>query len=39
MEKPKRRQKDNIKLDRKEVDWEGMNWNYLSQDRKKWPGF
>jgi hypothetical protein len=27
---------DNIKVDLKELWWEGMVWNYLAQDRDHW---
>ena len=27
---------DNIKIDRQEIDWWGMDWIHLPQDRIKW---
>jgi hypothetical protein len=27
---------DNIKMDLKEMGWEGMDWIYMAQDRNKW---
>jgi hypothetical protein len=27
---------DNIKMDLKEIGWDGMNWIELAQDRDKW---
>jgi hypothetical protein len=29
----KRRWEDNIKMDLRETDWDGMNWIHLAQDR------
>jgi hypothetical protein len=26
----------NIKMDRREIEWSGMDWNDLSQDRDQW---
>jgi hypothetical protein len=37
--KPKRRWEGNIKRDRREIGWEGMEWIRLSQDRDKWWAF
>jgi hypothetical protein len=30
---------DDIKIDFKEIAWEGMNWNDLAQDRDQWWAF
>jgi hypothetical protein len=27
---------DNIKIDLREIEWDGMDWIYLAQDRIKW---
>ena len=32
----RRRYECNIKLDRKEIGWEVMDWNHLAQGRYKW---
>ena len=34
--RPRCRWKDNIKMDLKEVVWEGMDWIKLAQDRDSW---
>jgi hypothetical protein len=34
--RPGRRLEDNIKMDLKEVQWEGMDWIDLPQDRDRW---
>jgi hypothetical protein len=34
--RPRRRWKDNIQTDRKEIVWEGVNWIHLAQDRDRW---
>jgi hypothetical protein len=34
--RPRRRWKDNIKMDLREVGWGGMNWIELAQDRDRW---
>jgi hypothetical protein len=34
--RPRRRWEDNIKMDIREVGWEGMNWIELTQDRDRW---
>jgi hypothetical protein len=31
-----RRSLDNIKMDRREVGWDGMDWIDLAQDRDQW---
>ena len=34
--RPRRRSEDNFKMDIKEVEWGGMNWIDLGQDRDRW---
>jgi hypothetical protein len=34
--KPKRRWMDNIKMDLREIEWDGMDWIDLAQDRDQW---
>jgi hypothetical protein len=34
--RPKRRWEDNIKMDLREVEWGGMDWINLAQDRDRW---
>jgi hypothetical protein len=34
--RPRRRWEDNIKMDLREVGWEGAEWIDLAQDRDKW---
>jgi hypothetical protein len=34
--RPRRRWEDNIKMDLREVEWGGMNWIELAQDRDRW---
>jgi hypothetical protein len=36
LERPRRRWKDNIKTDLREVGWGGMDWINLAQDRDRW---
>jgi hypothetical protein len=36
LRRPRRRWKDNIKMDLQEVGCEGMDWIYLAQDRDRW---
>jgi hypothetical protein len=33
---PRRRWKDNIKMDPREIGWGAMNWIHLAQDRDQW---
>jgi hypothetical protein len=33
---PRRRREDNIKMDLREVGWEGADWIDLAQDRDRW---
>jgi hypothetical protein len=37
--RPKSRWKDNIKMDLREIGWDGMNWFDLAQDRDQWRAF
>jgi hypothetical protein len=32
----RRRREDNIKMDLREIEWGGMNWTDLAQDRDQW---
>jgi hypothetical protein len=34
--RPRRRWVDNIKLDLREIGWDGMDWIDLAQDRDQW---
>jgi hypothetical protein len=34
--KPLRRWEDNIKMDLREIRWEGVDWIHLEQDRDHW---
>jgi hypothetical protein len=34
--RPRRRWVDNIKIDLREIGWDGMNWIDLTQDRDQW---
>jgi hypothetical protein len=34
--RPRRRCEDNIKMDLGEVEWVGINWIELAQDRDRW---
>jgi len=36
VERPRRRWEDNIKMDVREVGWEGVDWMHLDQDRDQW---
>jgi hypothetical protein len=35
-ERPRRRWLDNIKIDLRDIEWEGMDWIDLAQDRDQW---
>jgi hypothetical protein len=37
--RPRRRWKDNIKLDLREIGIDGANWTQLAQDRIQWRAF
>jgi hypothetical protein len=34
--RPRRRWVDNIKMDFREIEWDGMDWIDLAQDRDQW---
>jgi hypothetical protein len=34
--RPRRRWVDNIKMDHREIGWDGMDWIDLAQDRDQW---
>jgi hypothetical protein len=34
--RPRRRRVDNIKMDLREIGWDGMDWIDLAQDRDQW---
>jgi hypothetical protein len=34
--RPRRRWVDNIKMDLRQIGWDGMDWIELAQDRDKW---
>jgi hypothetical protein len=34
--RPRRRLLDNIKIDLREIGWDGMDWIDLAQDRNQW---
>jgi hypothetical protein len=34
--RPKRRWVDNIKMDLREIGWDGVDWIYLAQNRDQW---
>jgi hypothetical protein len=34
--RPRRRSVDNIKMDLREIGWDGVNWMYMAQDRDQW---
>jgi hypothetical protein len=34
--RPRRRWEDKIKMDLKEIEWEGVDWINRAQDRDKW---
>jgi hypothetical protein len=36
---PRRKCEDNIKMDLREIGWDGMDWSVLSQDRNQWRDF
>jgi hypothetical protein len=36
--RPRRRWADNIKMDLREVVWDGMDWIDLAEDRDQWGG-
>jgi hypothetical protein len=36
LERPRRRWVDNIKMNLREIGWDGMDWIELAQDRDQW---
>jgi hypothetical protein len=34
--KPRRRWEDNIRINLREIGWEGVDWIYLAQNRDQW---
>jgi hypothetical protein len=34
--RPRRRAVDNIKMNLREIGWDGMDWSNLAQDRDQW---
>jgi hypothetical protein len=36
LRRPKHRWEDNIKMDLREIGWEGVDWMHLAQDRDQW---
>jgi hypothetical protein len=34
--RPRGRWVDNVKMDLREIEWDGMDWIYLAQDRDQW---
>jgi hypothetical protein len=34
--RPRRRRVDNIRMNLREVGWDGMDWIYLAQNRDQW---
>jgi hypothetical protein len=37
--RPRRRWVDNIKMDVREIGWDGVDWIELAQDRDQWRDF
>jgi hypothetical protein len=37
--RPRRRWVDNIKMDLREIGWDGMDWISVAQDRGQWRAF
>jgi hypothetical protein len=38
LERPRRRWVDNIKMDLREIRWDGMEWIDVTEDRDQWGG-
>jgi hypothetical protein len=36
LERPRHRWEDNIKLDPREIGWDGVDWIDMAQDRDQW---
>jgi hypothetical protein len=39
LRRPTHRWEDNIKIDLKELGWDGMDWGDLAKDRNQWRAF
>jgi hypothetical protein len=39
LKRPRHRWVDNIKIDFREIEWDGMDWIELAQDRDQWRSF
>jgi hypothetical protein len=37
--RPRHRWVDNIKMDLREIGWEGMDWSDVAEDRDQWKAF
>jgi hypothetical protein len=38
LRRPRRRWVDNIKMDLREIEWNGVEWIHMAQDRDQWGG-
>jgi hypothetical protein len=36
LRRPKHRFEDNIKMDHREIEWEGVDWMHMAQDKDQW---
>jgi len=36
LRRPRPRLQDNIRMDRREIGWEGVDWVHVAQDRDRW---
>jgi hypothetical protein len=36
LRRPRRRWEDNIRMDHREIGWEGVGWMHLAEDRDQW---
>jgi hypothetical protein len=36
LRRPTRKYEDNIRIDLREIGWEGVDWMHLAQDRDQW---
>jgi hypothetical protein len=39
LERPRRRWVDNIKMDLRNIVWDGTDWIYMAQNRDQWRAF
>jgi hypothetical protein len=39
LRRSRRRWVDNIKMDHREIGWDGMDWIHLAKDRDQWRAF